>query len=174
MLRASLAVLASVRLAALAALAAFVSGCGSDVDLGGSALGESDAGPAGQCAPCAAGSACASGLCAQFAGDLFCGTACSATAPCASGDACQSVTSTTGSSVQVCIPTSNACTPAAPPASPDGGALDHCGSLNGPNVASPCDACGKYSDDCQPNGCYGGYWCNEPAHDCTPPPTTCD
>ena len=83
------------------------------------------------------------------------------------------MTSTSGSAVKICVPQSGACTPAAPPSSPDGAVLETCGALNGPTVTSQCEACGKYSSDCQPNGCYGGYWCNEPARDCEPPPKTC-
>ena len=114
-----------------------------------------------------------SGTCGQFAGDLFCGTLCSAGAPCATDETCTAVTTTAGSTANVCVPASGACTPAPPPAGVDGGTVDHCGTLNGPSVTSACTACGKFSNDCQPNGCYGGYWCNEAARDCTPPPKSC-
>jgi hypothetical protein len=161
---------------ALLALGGLFLACGTDVDLGG---GSSDAGPidagppGGQCAPCASPSGCVSGTCGQFAGDLFCGTPCSSAAQCTADETCTTVTATTGSTVKVCIPANGQCTPAPPPASADGGLLDHCGALNGPSVASACSACGKFSNDCQPNGCYGGYWCNESARDCTPPPKSC-
>ncbi len=151
-------------------------GCGTDVDLGGSPDGGSvDAGPPGaQCAPCASGAECLSGNCGQFAGDLYCGTPCSASSPCATGDSCEEVISTAGASVHLCVPTNGVCLLAiAPPAEEDGAPLDHCASLNGPSIASPCEACGKYSNDCQANGCYGGYWCDEATRDCQPPPTTC-
>jgi hypothetical protein len=151
-------------------------GCGADVDLGGGGSSSSaiDAGPpAGQCAPCASGSNCTSGTCGQFAGDLFCGTVCASSADCAASETCTAVTTTTGSTAKTCVPSNGVCTPAAPPATADGGAVDHCGTLNGPSVTSACTACGKFSNDCQPNGCYGGYWCNEAARDCTPPPKTC-
>jgi hypothetical protein len=160
---------------AFVALATFA-GCGADVDLGGPSIdaGTLDAGPpGGQCAPCASASGCASGTCGQFAGDLFCGTVCTSVAQCGSAESCTAVTSTTGASVMVCVPTSGVCTPASAPAATDGAALDHCGTLNGPPIASPCNACGKFSNDCQPNGCYGGYWCNEATRDCSQPPTTC-
>ena len=152
-------------------------GCSADIDLGGSATtdgGVLDAGPpAGQCAPCSTGSGCASGTCGQFAGDLFCAAACTSASQCASDETCSPVTSTAGTTVSVCIPTSGVCTPATSPSTTDGAAVDHCGTLNGPSIASPCNACGKFSNDCQPNGCYGGYWCNEATRDCGPPPTTC-
>jgi hypothetical protein len=147
--------------------------CGTDVDLGGTSAGADAGPPAANCAPCATGAGCVSGTCAEIAGDLFCGSVCGSDSDCASGETCSSVTSSGGAAVKVCVPASGACSPATSPASPDGGAIDHCGSLNGPDVASSCNACSKSSNDCQPNGCYGGYWCNEPARDCTPPPKTC-
>jgi hypothetical protein len=164
----------ALRVLALASLPALLA-CGTSVDLGGTSdSGTLEAGPPGpECAPCASGSDCASGVCGQFAGDLYCATPCSAASACASGETCTLVNATSGSSAQVCVPANGACTPAAPPADADGGALDHCGSLNGPSIASPCDACGKYSNDCQANGCYGGYWCDEAIRDCEPPPKSC-
>jgi hypothetical protein len=154
---------------------AVVAACSTDVDLGGTSDGAViDAGPPGpECAPCSTGSQCASGTCAQFAGDLYCATSCSTSGGCASGQTCTSAKASSGSTVNVCVPSSGACTPATPPADADGGPLDHCGSLNGPSIASSCEACGKYSNDCQANGCYGGYWCDESIRDCQPPPTSC-
>jgi hypothetical protein len=160
-----------------ALLAAALVACGTSVDLGGAPAASDaslEAGRAGtECAPCTTGVDCASGTCGQFAGDLFCAVACSPSTPCASSDECTTVTTTEGVAAQVCVPLSGACTPAVPPSSPDGAVLDHCGALNGPTVPSQCKACGKFSNDCQANGCYGGYWCNESERDCGPPPKSC-
>jgi hypothetical protein len=56
----------------------------------------------------------------------------------------------------------------------DGG-LDatQCGALVGPTVPAACRACNLDASDCQPNGCYGGYWCNTSDSDCRAPPQTC-
>jgi hypothetical protein len=149
--------------------------CSTDVDLGGAIdAAAPEAGHLGdECAPCTTGVECVSGTCAQFAGDLFCASSCSASSPCPQDHTCTSVTTTAGPAAQACVPTSGTCAPAPPPAAADGAVLDHCGALNGPTVPSQCKACGKFSNDCQANGCYGGYWCNEPARDCQPPPKTC-
>jgi hypothetical protein len=164
-----------MRLAVCLPLAALLFACGTDVDLGGTEDGGPiDAGPPGaECAPCSSGSGCISGVCAQFAGDLFCGTTCSSAGQCASDQTCSSVKSSDGNTVRVCVPSSGGCAPAGPLLTADGATPDHCGTLNGPSVASSCSACQQSSSDCQPNGCYGGYWCNEASHDCGPPPTTC-
>lgn len=48
-----------------------------------------------------------------------------------------------------------------------------CGDLVGPTTDAQCRACNKDAGDCQPNGCYGGYWCNVVTVDCHTPPQTC-
>jgi hypothetical protein len=48
-----------------------------------------------------------------------------------------------------------------------------CGDLVAPTVDAGCRACGTGDDDCQPNGCYGGYWCDTSETDCKTPPKTC-
>ncbi|HEX4515033.1 MAG TPA: hypothetical protein VGH87_20050 [Polyangiaceae bacterium] len=55
----------------------------------------------------------------------------------------------------------------------DGSATSTCGDLVGPTVEAGCKACNASSDDCQPNGCYGGYWCDIDETDCKTPPSTC-
>jgi hypothetical protein len=61
----------------------------------------------------------------------------------------------------------------APPTGADGGPAEHCGALDAPQVPSTCRACELDAGDCQPNGCYGGYWCDAQKSDCAPPPKTC-
>ncbi len=48
-----------------------------------------------------------------------------------------------------------------------------CGNEVAPSVDATCNACDKTSADCQPNGCYGGYWCDTLGNHCEPPPKTC-
>jgi hypothetical protein len=149
-----------------------LAGCGADVNLGGAVDAASDAiaGEALPCEPCEVATDCRSGLvCAQFAGDTFCATGCApGQSPCAVGEVCSSLRSTAGAEVTACAPASDTCAPA--PAT-DGGST--CGQLNGPTVPSECSSCGKYSDDCQRNGCYGGWWCNTATRRCQAPPKTC-
>ena len=151
--------------------------CGTDVDLGGT----SDAGlpeatvdeDPGDCAPCLVTSDCSSNAtCGVYSGDTFCATLCPDGNGCESDETCTSITVVGANATKACVPTSGACAPAAGPIA-EGGPLDHCGAINGPTIASPCHACGKYSDDCQANGCYGGYWCNTSTKRCQKPPTSC-
>lgn len=57
----------------------------------------------------------------------------------------------------------------------DDGGLDvtQCGDLVAPSVPANCKACSADASDCQPNGCYGGYWCNTTITDCHTAPKTC-
>jgi hypothetical protein len=48
-----------------------------------------------------------------------------------------------------------------------------CGDLVAPSTKADCHACNPDASDCQPNGCYGGYWCFPDASDCRSPPVTC-
>ncbi len=171
----------SASLAALAFVIA-VSACGTDVDLGGAG----DAGsvvspsldataPGGECAPCLVASDCTSGLCAKFAGYLFCSTACSTTAPCSTGQTCAALLAPDDAKISACLPNDTKCAPDNGPIGPDGAPLEHCGTnLDAPPVASKCKACNIDTDECQPNGCYGGYWCNSDTVDCLAPPKTCN
>jgi hypothetical protein len=59
------------------------------------------------------------------------------------------------------------------PTSGDGAVVLQCGDLVAPQVDAGCRACTPSSSDCQPNGCYGGYWCDTPSTDCRTPPKTC-
>ena len=48
-----------------------------------------------------------------------------------------------------------------------------CGNLVAPSVPANCRACDRDGGDCQPNGCYGGYWCDTIVTDCHVAPKTC-
>jgi hypothetical protein len=151
--------------------------CGTDVDIGGSSDGgleaNVDAEAPDDCDPCASAQDCAaSAVCAQFGGDEFCATKCPKGSECAAGEVCTSATVPGGGAVNACLPKSGTCT-AAPPPSADGAPLEVCGALNGPAVASQCHSCGRFSDDCQANGCYGGWWCNTATRRCQRPPSSC-
>jgi mono/diheme cytochrome c family protein len=70
-----------------------------------------------------------------------------------------------------------------PPAGLDDGGLDDagvvivtddapaCDGYADPTTASACHACSGAS--CQPNGCYGGWFCDLASLHCVPPPTGC-
>jgi hypothetical protein len=175
-----------MRVASLALVIA-ITACGTDVDLGGtsdSGLGVLDSAidtsaldaeaPGGECAPCLVAADCASGLCAKFADYLFCTTACSTTAPCASDQTCSGLLTPDGAKISACLPNDTKCAPDNGPIGPDGAPLEHCNTdLDAPPVTSTCKACGTDTDDCQPNGCYGGYWCDSDKVDCVMPPKTC-
>lgn len=60
----------------------------------------------------------------------------------------------------------------------DGGAKADAGSASAacagyatPTESASCNACG--SKPCQPNGCYGGYYCTLSTSKCTPKPSSC-
>jgi hypothetical protein len=165
--------------------------CGVDVNLGGTAdggapdaLGDTavpvDAGYSEgapplrrQCDPCNSSAECAAGFaCGQFAGDTYCGGQCDG-GGCAPSDTCETITMASLERASLCVPKDFTCAPATTPTAKDGGALTQCGDLVGPMVDAGCHSCGKYTDDCQPNGCYGGWWCNTYQRDCQRPPESC-
>jgi hypothetical protein len=173
-----------------AAAAAPAVACGIDVDLGGTAdsgapdtsIAEGGANDAlapdatlgDQCDPCNAVPDCAPKFtCAQFAGDTYCGALCDGGTGCGSTEACQTVTTSAGGRASACVPKGGTCAAAPPPPAKDGGVLTQCGDLVGPTVDAGCHSCGRFSNDCQPNGCYGGWWCNTYTHYCQRPPYYC-
>ena len=48
-----------------------------------------------------------------------------------------------------------------------------CSTFAGPTTDAPCSACSEGSKGCQPNGCYGGYFCDISEYDCKTPGTPC-
>lgn len=143
------------------AIVAVAGACERSVDLGGSL-----------CSTCVTDKDCAGGACAQFGGDAYCSLACPTGNECASDSACISLSTVSGDQINGCVPRGDICGPQAPssPAVQDAGT---CGALNGPSVTSACSSCSRSSRECQPNGCYDGWWCNTATRKCQAPPTTC-
>ena len=143
-----------------------------------------DAGPGlTACAPCVGAADCPGGSCVQIDSDDACATGCNADTDCAQGEACTNAVSSSGAEVQVCIPTSGSCGGAgcgdcgAQICDPTTGTCvdppsDTCGPLVGPTTAAGCNGCSG-GGDCQPNGCFGGWYCNTDDNHCKPPPDTC-
>ncbi|MDB5219998.1 MAG: hypothetical protein JWO86_7925 [Myxococcaceae bacterium] len=155
--------------------------CGTDVNLGGG----DDAAPAvadvtfeevvDVCEPCSSSQTCTTAAsCVQIAGNLrFCATSCPVGNECEPDEICQSMATGAGDPPALaCAPLAGACTPAAPPKS-DSATLEHCGNLEGPTVVASCKSCDHDDNDCQKNGCYGGWWCNTTSAKCQRPPATC-
>ena len=166
-----------MRCALVLASMALVLGCGTDVSLGGTPTGGgADSGILDttlDCQPCLGTLDCSSTqACGVFSGDSFCASLCGNGTGCEPDETCDFITTVGGEGVHACVPNGGVCAPAAGPVR-DGGALDRCAELNGPSLTSPCHSCGKYSSDCQPNGCYGGWWCNTALQRCQKPPKTC-
>ena len=157
----------SALFAAILALAASAPawGCGTDVDIGGTADLSAD------CEPCARTLDChATSACAQYAGNAYCATLCPKGTECDATESCTVVTNTSGASVQACLPSSGKCPTAPPPPGPDGSVPTRCGADNGPTIPSACHSCKAGVGTCQANGCYGGWWCNTTTNDCVRPP----
>jgi hypothetical protein len=164
--------------------------CGTDIDLGAvddagfdspSALPDASAPatsddaepPLEPCDPCLAASECGrNGTCIVLdGGNSYCVALCPG-AGCAATDACRAVTSVANDRADACVPTSGTC--AAPPGpTADGAVIQRCGDLVGPPIAAACRSCNPSSSTCQPNGCYGGWWCNTYYRRCQRPPTGC-
>jgi hypothetical protein len=81
-----------------------------------------------------------------------------------------SVSSVEGAQVSACVP-ANDCGGTMDMTDEDSGAppSDICGPLYGPNEPAKCSSCGTMSN-CQPNGCYGGWYCNTTTNKCQSPP----
>lgn len=129
-----------------------------------------DAGPPpGACTLCVADTDCSGGgLCSQLANDSYCAVPCGDNGACPDGTACTPVTTVSGDTANVCAPTQGDCAPVPDDASaPDGS----CGTLVPPATAASCKSCS--GSKCQPNGCYGGWWCDTATGKCQAPPGTC-
>ena len=48
-----------------------------------------------------------------------------------------------------------------------------CAGLAPPATPAGCSSCSASSSDCQPNGCYGGWYCDTATDRCQAPPTIC-
>lgn len=165
----------------------------SGLEPDGGVISNSDAGDL-TCAPCVVSSDCGStGACVQLGGSDSCAVRCETTS-CAPGSTCQPATTEDGTSVAVCIPSSGCGTASCPPSCPagtacnqvtaqcepavtpvdagsDGGTL--CGTLRAPATNSTCRSCTGDAGACQPNGCFGGWWCDETTSRCVRPPSSC-
>ena len=167
-----------LRAAAAIVLASCAYACGTDISLGGTPDGGGpDTGTFDStldCQPCLEQGDCSTtSTCAVFSGDSFCATTCADGTGCEADETCDTITTVGGTAIKACVPNTGICAPESGPEG-DGGALDHCGALNGPAITSTaCHSCGRYSSDCQPNGCYGGWWCNTSTRKCQKPPSTC-
>ena len=157
--------------------AAFADGGGPGSGDGG---GLGDGPSASACPPCTTDKSCNGGVCAQFQGDTFCAPACPS-GSCASGRTCVPETTAAGNQVSVCVPNGNVCgqnvgpqTDGGPPPGCDAGSSappSTCGTLVAPSTKASCSSCS--ASNCQPNGCYGGWWCDTSTSKCHAPPSSC-
>jgi hypothetical protein len=190
--RVSTIVLASVTVAAGFGVG-WSAGCASSFDGGGGGSGGSNGssglpatGPgSAECPACVTGSDCSGGtVCAQFQGDTFCAATCGGESTCPSGRTCTVETTYNGGQVSVCVPDDNACRgpsststrdagKTAPPGCDAGSSATMCGSTVAPTVKASCSSCSSSSSTCQPNGCYGGWWCDTATSRCQAAPTSC-
>jgi hypothetical protein len=180
-----LAALGLVALAAAFAAAESLAACGTDVSLGGGGDADTPGLDAGDdsapvtpsdtfdCEPCSAKASCRStSTCAAIdASDGFCFPQCDASAQCEPDEICGIATDVAQVPVLVCLPKTGACPAVVGPTGPDGGTLDRCGTLVGPDI--PEAGCKDCHYACQKNGCYGGYYCNTKTKDCVRPPGNC-
>ncbi len=167
----------------LAACAATVSA----TDDGGTGQGEGGVDPK-VCPACVSDDDCKAnggGVCAQFGSDIYCAPSCAQGEKCDSDRTCTVVTTAAGDQSSVCVPNNDACGASVGndggPAScgstsADAGDPNQCGTMVGPPEKSSCTSCTGTSSGghaCQPNGCYGGWWCDNSTSKCHAPPTNC-
>ena len=135
-----------------------------------------------QCTPCITSATCGAGVCAQFQGDIFCAPSCQATegvtGTCPSGTTCSIETSFSGAQVSVCVPDNSACGTAVGPGSPGScvpsSGSSTCDGYAAPSTTAACHSCSSSSSTtCQPNGCYGGWYCDTSTNRCQSQPATC-
>jgi hypothetical protein len=129
------------------------------------------------CRVCVIDSDCAGGVCAQLGGDSYCASSCTSSADCPTGEQCESVASIAGDQVSVCVDLSSTqcgLNPQQQPPSGDAGAPSStCPGWADPTTAAACSSCKQGSNGCQPNGCYGGWWCNTSTNKCQQAPQNC-
>jgi hypothetical protein len=176
----------------LASGSSSLAGCGGENagvaswrDAGSALVDAASPSGGGSCQTCTTGKDCSGGAetCAQFQGDTFCAVACPNGDECGAGTTCTPETTFAGDQVSVCVPNNSACGTSAPPtggqppppAGCDAGPVTSCGSLVAPTTPAACTSCTKSTatKTCQPNGCYGGWWCDSATTKCQAPPANC-
>ncbi len=151
---------------ALAVALGAVAACGTDgASSSDDAAAPADGGVTSACSPCVQDSDCASGICAQVGGDSYCLDACPSGTGCPAGQACATVATVAAEAPRACL--APACTTPAPT---DGGA-GTCPGYAAPNESAACKSCKQGSSGCQPNGCFGGWYCNTLTAACQAPPS---
>lgn len=137
---------------------------------------------ASACPPCVTASDCAGGSqCAQFGSDIYCAPSCTTAKDCSADRDCLTVPSATGDQVNVCVPRGDVCGASVGPmpdagtgdatTATDAGSSTTCGTLVSPDTKAACK-CDPTLHTCQPNGCYGGWWCDTATLKCHAAPTT--
>jgi hypothetical protein len=146
------------------------------------------------CTECLTNADCGGGICAQIQGDTFCAPSCTTSeglSACPAGTECSIETSSNGMQVSVCVPTST-CPGGAPPSSGPGSGTgtgtdsgggappptcvpssSNCSGYAAPTTPSTCTSCKSSSSSCQPNGCYGGWYCDLATSSCHAAPAGC-
>ena len=158
-------------------------GAGDDTwgDAGGGPIAKGDASTGAACVACVIDSDCSGGgVCSQLGGDSYCAKPCTSASDCASGEQCTSVSSIAGDQVSVCVDVASTQCGLSPNqqngGSNDAGAQpppDSCPGFADPSTAASCTSCKQGSSGCQPNGCYGGWWCNTSTEKCQSAPQNC-
>jgi hypothetical protein len=125
------------------------------------------------CPLCVTSDDCDNAVCAQFSGDTYCAPACEIDSDCSSDRSCQAVTTWSGEETSVCVPTADVCGPTVREESVivDGGSQT-CGTLVSPITPAACH-CNPQLHQCDPDGCYGGWWCDTSNNTCHAPPVNC-
>lgn len=145
---------------------------------GGAANGDGSS-TQGTCTSCVIDSDCSSGVCAQLGGDSYCAATCSSNSQCANNEQCISVTTISGDQANGCVDETNTTCGSNPTQNPgaDGGTpppSNDCPGFASPTQTANCSSCKQGSNGCQPNGCYGGWWCNTNTNKCqSAAPTNC-
>jgi hypothetical protein len=156
-----------------------------------------------RCLDCLASADCGAGYdCIQYAQDVACAPTCGAGGSCPSGLHCETFSTVSGEQAMSCVPNTPMCGLEAPDGGPgadtgptagdagvstDGGqhATDAhvppgndaasppmmCGGLVDPTTPACCNCASGHT--CDPNNCYGGWWCNTATCTCQRPPTSC-
>ena len=144
--------------------------CGHDSATGGGTA-NGDGGASAACPPCVTDQDCAGGgTCAQLGSDSACAPPCPNGNECSSDRACVAVTTVTGQQASVCVPRTDECGGIA--SGGDAGVSGTCGTLVDPTTKAGCTSC-TGRPTCQPNGCYGGWWCDTATNRCQAPPASC-